>query len=146
MHQHISYLCAKRYSEILKNKTAVFLRQELMRNILLHKQNCVYLFSCQNEIPDCKKVQQQAKHALWSSKLVKNSNQTNLQSACLACCWTLLQSGILQFYFDQNNEVYGPHIQIPQYSICVNEIHNIMCVTNGSNKIINFLLYEFKLS
>ena len=65
MHYHISYQYAKRYFRILQNnETSVFLRWELILVNLFHKQNSFYLFLCQNEIPDCKTVQQQAKHAL----------------------------------------------------------------------------------
>ena len=67
MHHHISYQCAKRHLEILQdNEMAAFLGREQILTILLQIQNSFYLFSCQKEIPDCKTVQQHAKHALWS--------------------------------------------------------------------------------
>ena len=65
MHYYISYQCAKQYLGILQNnQMEAFLRQELILIILLQKQNGFYLFLYQNEIPDCRTVQQHAKHAL----------------------------------------------------------------------------------
>ena len=100
---HISYLTALRgickYYLCLFNNVLVTVSNWMINLILAH----MVMYATSNAIPTNQWAayisNTASSHSSFSNLNMAihnaNSNQTDLQSACLACCWTLLQSVIV---------------------------------------------------